>query len=72
MEEAEKVAHRIAIIDHGRIVAQGSPQQLKQQTGAETLEEAFLRLTGSAIREESATSMDQMRNIAKMFRRRRR
>ena len=37
MEEAERVAQRIAIIDHGRIVAQGSPQELKQQTGAETL-----------------------------------
>src|SRR5262249_23645191 len=33
MDEAERVAHRIAIIDHGRIVAQGSPQELKLQTG---------------------------------------
>ena len=33
MDEAERVAHRIAIIDHGSIVAQGSPQELKQQTG---------------------------------------
>jgi ABC-2 type transport system ATP-binding protein len=30
MDEAERVAHRIAIIDHGRLVAQGSPQELKQ------------------------------------------
>jgi ABC-2 type transport system ATP-binding protein len=70
MEEAERVAGRIAIIDHGRIVAQGSPQELKRQTGAETLELAFLALTGSSIREEDATAADRMRNMARMFRRR--
>jgi ABC-2 type transport system ATP-binding protein len=68
MEEAERVAQRIAIIDHGKIVAQGSAGQLKAQTGAETLEQAFLKLTGSTIRQEDATSLDQMRNIARMFR----
>src|SRR5688572_19832981 len=41
MDEAERVAHRIAIIDHGRIVAQGSTVELKQQTGTESLEGAF-------------------------------
>src|SRR5215813_1460355 len=30
MDEADRVAERIAIIDHGRIVAQGSSQQLKE------------------------------------------
>jgi ABC-2 type transport system ATP-binding protein len=70
MEEAERVARRIAIIDHGRIVAQGSPQELKQQTGAETLEGAFLALTGTSIREESAGPVDQLRNMSRMFRRR--
>ncbi len=72
MEEAERVAERIAIIDHGRIVAQGSPQELKEQTKAETLEQAFLALTGTTIRDEDASSVDQMRNIARMWTRRRR
>ncbi|HSW49506.1 MAG TPA: ATP-binding cassette domain-containing protein [Bryobacteraceae bacterium] len=72
MEEADRVAGRIAIMDHGRIVAQGSPQQLKQQTSSETLEQAFLALTGSTIRDEEASSVDQMRNFAKMWTRRRR
>jgi ABC-2 type transport system ATP-binding protein len=71
MEEADRVAHRIAVIDHGRIVAQGSPAALKTQTGTTTLEEAFLTLTGSAIREEEAGSLDRMRNMARMWRRRR-
>jgi len=69
MDEAERVAQRIAIIDHGRIVAQGSPPELKQQTGTDSLEEAFLALTGSSLRDERADSIDQMRQIAKMWRR---
>lgn len=67
MDEAERVAQRIAIIDHGKIVAQGTPQGLKEQTGSATLEEAFLALTGSAIRDEAANSADQMRQMAKMW-----
>ena len=69
MDEAERVAHRIAIIDHGRIVAQGTPQELKHQTSTDSLEGAFLALTGSTIREESAGANDQMRQVAKMWRR---
>ena len=53
MDEADRVAHRIAIIDHGGIVAQGTPQQLKEQTNSESLEHAFLSLTGSTIRDEA-------------------
>lgn len=69
MDEADRVAQRIAIIDHGKIVAQGTSQELKQQTGAASLEEAFLALTGSSIRDEGADAADQMRQIVKMFRR---
>jgi len=72
MEEAERVAHRIAIIDHGRIVAQGSPQELKAQTSAETLEQAFLALTGTTIRDEDVSELDRLRNVSRMFRRNRR
>src|SRR5918995_4081816 len=46
MDEAERTAHRIAIIDHGHVVAQGSAQELKRQTGTESLEAAYLSLTG--------------------------
>ena len=68
MDEAERVAHRIAIIDHGKIVAQGTPTELKTQTQTESLEDAFLALTGSTIRDEKAGSADQMRQFAKMWR----
>jgi ABC-2 type transport system ATP-binding protein len=69
MDEADRVAHRIAIIDHGRIVAQGTAQELKAQTGTDSLEAAFLALTGSTIRDERADAADQMRQMVKMWRR---
>lgn len=67
MDEADRVAHRIGVIDHGRLVAQGTPRAIKEQTKTESLEEAFLALTGSTIRDESADSADQMRQFAKMW-----
>jgi ABC-2 type transport system ATP-binding protein len=69
MDEAERVAHRIAIIDHGRIVAQGSAAELKVQTGTDSLEGAFLALTGSTIRDERADAAEQLRNMVRMWRR---
>ena len=67
MDEADRVAHRIGVIDRGKLVAQGTPKAIKEQTGAESLEDAFLKLTGSTIRDESAGSADQMRQFAKMW-----
>jgi ABC-2 type transport system ATP-binding protein len=67
MDEADRVAQRIAVIDHGKIVAIGTPAELKTQTDRETLEEAFLALTGTAIRDETAGSADQMRQVARAW-----
>jgi ABC-2 type transport system ATP-binding protein len=69
MDEAERVAHRIAIIDHGAIVAQGTAAELKAQTQTDSLEGAFLALTGSSLRDESSSSADQLRQMARMWRR---
>lgn len=52
MEEADKVSDKIAIIDHGKIIAQGTSKELKKQTNTNSLETAFLALTGKEIREE--------------------
>lgn len=67
MEEAEKVAQRIAIIDHGKIIAQGSSNELKKQTKTSSLEEAFLNLTGHQIREEEVSGIDHLRMRRHMF-----
>jgi len=69
MEEAERVAQRIAIIDHGKIVASGTPSELKAQTGTSSLEDAFLSLTGRAIRSEEGSASDRMRAMMRARRR---
>jgi len=69
MDEADRAASRIAIIDHGKIVALGTSRELKDKTHTESLEDAFLALTGTALREESASPTDRMRNVARMWRR---
>jgi ABC-2 type transport system ATP-binding protein len=62
MEEAESVCDRISIIDHGRIIATGTPQSLidkhrndpeviaVSRRGKITLEDVFIALTGTAVR----------------------
>ena len=69
MDEADRVADRIAIIDHGAIVAQGTSAELRAQTETDSLEGAFLALTGTSLREDGADSKDQMRQFARMWRR---
>jgi len=66
IEEAEKSADRVVIIDQGKIIAIGTPSELKAQAGKDNLEEAFIELTGSVIREEKA---DLNRDVMKRFRR---
>ena len=69
MDEADRAAQRIAIIDHGKIVAQGSSLELRQQTGTDSLEGAFLKLTGTTIRDERGDPAEMMRQMAQMWRR---
>ncbi len=69
MEEAEKIADRIAVIDHGKIIAEGTAEELKKKTNTNSLENAFLNLTGHEIRDEKAGSVDQMRMNRRMWRR---
>jgi ABC-2 type transport system ATP-binding protein len=68
MEEAEKVAEKIAIIDQGKIIAQGSPEELKSTTATQSLEEAFLMLTGRDLRSDQASSQERMRTFRKLWR----
>lgn len=58
LDEAEAVADRIAIIDHGKIVATGTVAQLAKQTKTKTLEGAYLELTGKEVRDETSLSND--------------
>lgn len=52
MEEAEELCDRVGIVDHGKLIALGSPRHLKDKFSAKDLEEVFIQLTGRRIREE--------------------
>lgn len=69
LEEAEMVADRIAIVDHGKIVASGSSKQLAKQTGTKNLEAAYLDLTGKMIRDEEVGPDEAWRLRARARRR---
>ena len=69
MDEAERVAGMLTIIDHGKIAAVGTPAALKKKARAKSLEDAFIRLTGHNLRDEDASSADHMRMAKKMWRR---
>jgi ABC-2 type transport system ATP-binding protein len=59
MEEAESLCNRIAIMDHGKVIAQDTPQNLIMQHASEppaaplhgNIEDVFLALTGHALRD---------------------
>ncbi|MFM2357964.1 MAG: hypothetical protein RJA61_701 [Candidatus Parcubacteria bacterium] len=68
MEEVDRMAQRIAIIDHGKIITTGSPEEIRKQAGKQTLEEAFISLTGSAVRNEDGNvGLNQMRVTSRLM-----
>ena len=59
MDEAEFLCDRVAVVDHGRIIALGTPKDLIAKLGAPkvvthhgTLEDVFMSLTGRHLRDE--------------------
>ncbi len=71
LEEAEMVASRIAIIDHGKIIATGTTAELIKKTGTKNLEEAYLSLTGKSLRDEEVGAGEAFRMRARNMRARR-
>ena len=69
MEEADRVSQRVAIIDRGKIVAEGTPAELKTQTGVASFEDAFLKLTGKTIRDEDVGAIDHLRMNRRLWHR---
>ena len=51
IEEAEELADRVGIIDHGKLIALDTPQALIDANGGENLEDVFIGITGRKIRE---------------------
>ena len=69
MEEVERIAQKVAIVDHGKILILGTIQEVIQKAGAKNLEDAFISLTGNKIREEGGNiGLNQMRISNKLMR----
>ncbi|MEK7641751.1 MAG: ATP-binding cassette domain-containing protein [Patescibacteria group bacterium] len=68
MEEVEKTADRVAIIDHGKLVAIDTVEGIITQAGTTSLEEAFIKLTGHTIRSDEASSAENFRQMSKVWR----
>ena len=57
MDEADRLSHRIGIIDYGKIIALDTPHNIKSSVSPDaTLEDAFIKLTGTKIRDEPIKS----------------
>ncbi len=65
MDEAERHCDRLAIMDHGMLVAQGTPADLLAANGADGLEDVFVAVTGRTIEEGgSIQDVKRQRRIA--------
>ena len=51
IEEVDALADRVGIIDNGKLIALGTPDELKQKHNATSLEDVFIAMTGRNIRE---------------------
>ena len=54
LDEADRLCDRVAIIDHGRIRAIGTPRELKNDYGVTALDDVFLAATGQDLAEQPA------------------
>ena len=60
LEEADQLADLVGLLDGGRLVAEGTPAELKARAGGETLDDVFLALTGHpATPEKDAENDDE-------------
>ncbi len=53
LAEAELLAERVGILDHGELVALGTARELEERYGAASLEEAFFAATGHGVEDEA-------------------
>jgi ABC-2 type transport system ATP-binding protein len=61
MDEAERLADRVAIVDHGKVIALGTPQELIHSLGAEHVVEFALAPESPAIDENDLKALDGVR-----------
>jgi ABC-2 type transport system ATP-binding protein len=56
MAETERLCSRVGFIAGGRLIAEGTADELKRDSGAETLDDAFISLAGEKLEGEGAAA----------------
>jgi ABC-2 type transport system ATP-binding protein len=62
MEEADRLAHRLCIVDQGKIVAEGTPAELKAQVGADKIR-LWFRAEDTEACEKAAEELSKLKDI---------
>jgi ABC-2 type transport system ATP-binding protein len=58
MAEAERLCARIGFLAHGKLVAEGTAEQLMKRANAENLDDAFIKLTGEELVDEEMVAVE--------------
>jgi ABC-2 type transport system ATP-binding protein len=56
MAETERLCSRIGFIAHGRLIAEGTADELKKRSDAESLDDAFIALAGEKLEGDGAAA----------------
>jgi ABC-2 type transport system ATP-binding protein len=59
MAEAERLCARIGFLAHGKLVAEGTAAELMRRANAQTLDDAFIKLTGEELLAEELVAVEE-------------
>ena len=58
MAEAQRLCARIGFLAHGKLVAEGTAEDLIKRANAQTLDDAFIKLTGEELLDEELVAVE--------------
>ncbi len=67
LDEADKLCKQLAIIDHGQLVISGSPTELKQQIGGDTITIKLAETSDGVLKEKARKIIISVRGITKVI-----
>ena len=67
MEEADRLCRRVSIIDNGKIIAEGSPLELKEAIGGDTITLSFKDDAGSVLRSKAKTILGAVKGVTNVI-----